>query len=227
MKKALIAIAALVLGVGIGWLFFGVPYCTVHRMNIASERQDSDAEQQTPTTEDAVLLRVYLVRHAEAYRNMPQPPGTPLANLDSLTPRGQKQAAAVGRALENKGIVAVIASPTGRTRETARLISSAVGLSNEHTVDEAFRCLSAGQSLADGAARAIDAVKDLAKRYRGKAVVVVSHGDICPALLDHAATTSMPESRELHSVQTGSVSEIEVTRSGWRIVSVDVRHLDI
>lgn len=72
--------------------------------------------------EGEVLLRVYLVRHGEAYRNVPHPADMPEQKLDSLTPRGLTQAAGAGKILKGKGVVAVIASPTGRTRQTAAAI---------------------------------------------------------------------------------------------------------
>jgi broad specificity phosphatase PhoE len=216
-KKALLAVAGVLIP-SIGLLYLGVTYCTTFPTNNASGHIDNAPGNPPAGATEEFLLRVYVVRHAEAYKNIPCPPGTSPEKLDSLTPRGREQATAAGEALKDKSIVAVIASPTGRTRETAKLISDAVGLTAAPTLDAAFRSLGAGESQEDGAARAIKAITDLADQYRGRAVVVVSHGDICPALLGHAAKTSMPARRELHSVQTGSVSPIEITSSGWRII---------
>ena len=190
-----------------------------------------------------LLFRVYLVRHAEAYKNIPHLPGTPEEKLDSLTPKGRRQAVAVGTYLKGKGVVAVIASPTGRTRETAEAIGNALGLDPQYSEDRAFTALTngktsegrlvswswrenqwkaghdprplGGESLADGAARAVDAIDQLVRKYSGKAAAVVTHGDICAALLGHARNTPMVRRYSLHEVRAGSISEIRITDSGW------------
>lgn len=197
------------------------------------------------------ILRVYVVRHAEAYKNVPQPPGTPEEKLDSLTPNGLSQAAAAGRFLADKGVVAVFTSPTGRTRQTADAIAKAIGPQVRYFEDEAFASLKdgttadgkptswswrkeqlkagrdprpvGGESFEDGVVRAVESVNKLAKKYPGKAVVIVSHSDICAGLLGHAAGTSTYKMPQLHSVATASVSEIVITHKGWHLLRQDVR----
>lgn len=56
-------------------------------------------ERKNRVVEGNVLLRVYIVRHAEAYKNVPHLPSTPEEKLDSLTPKGLMQAAPVGDGL--------------------------------------------------------------------------------------------------------------------------------
>ncbi len=196
--------------------------------------------------EGEVLLRVYLVRHGEAYRNIPHPADMPEQKLDSLTPKGLTQAAAAGKSLKGKDVVAVIASPTGRTRQTAQPIWEALGLQESYSQDAAFASLKAGktpdgqpvswewrqkqwkagrdprpaggESLADGAVRAINAIGQLAKKYPGGSVAIVTHGEICAALLGRADDTPMCERYELHDVPTGSVSEIVITEVGWYLL---------
>ena len=79
-----------------------------------------------------------------------------------------------------------------------------------------------GESLADGAARAIGAIDQLVKKYPGKAVAIVSHGDICAALVGEAENTPTSKRHELHDFATGSVSEIIITDSGWYLLSQGV-----
>jgi broad specificity phosphatase PhoE len=78
-------------------------------------------------------LTVYLVRHAQAYRNVPallRPRGLSSEDLDSLTPRGIEQAQALGRTLAREHVTLVLASPTQRTRQTAAAIARAAELSD-------------------------------------------------------------------------------------------------
>ena len=200
--------------------------------------------------EENVSLQVYIVRHAEAYKNVLHLPSTPKEKLDSLTPKGHRQAAVIGKFLEGKGVVAVVTSPTGRTRETAQAIGKALGIEPAYTEDEAFASLrkgkrpdgepvswswrkkqweaghdprpEGGESLADGAARAKRAINQLAKQYRGQAVAIISHGDICATLLGQAENTSITKRPKVHEVATGSVSEIQVAESRWFLKSQGV-----
>lgn len=207
-------------------------------------------ERKNLVIEGKVILRVYIVRHAEAYKNVPHLPSTCEEKLDSLTPKGHMQAASIGKFLGGKGVVAVVTSPTGRTREIADAIGEALGLDKRYSEDKAFASLrkgkmpngkpvswswrkkhwkadhdprpEGGESLADGAARTMGAINQLAKEYPSKAVVIISHGDICAALLGQAENTSIPKRHELHDVATGSVSEIIITDSGWYLLSQGV-----
>jgi len=159
---------------------------------------------------------------------------------------GLEQAAEAGRILKGKAVVAVIASPTGRTRQTAEAITEALGLHEGYVQDAAFASLktgttpdgqpvswewrqeqwkaghdprpAGGESLTDGALRATNAIAQLAGKYRGGSVVIVTHGEICAALLGQAEGTPMCERYELHDVPTGSVSEIVITDAGWYLL---------
>lgn len=207
-------------------------------------------DRKAVVIEGEVVLRVYVVRHAQAYKNIPQPAGTPAEKLDSLTPKGLKQAAAAGKSLKGKGIVAVITSPTGRTRQTADAIGKALGLDERYLEDDAFGSIRngktpegeattwswrkeqlkagrdprpvGGESFQDGVTRGTGAIMRLAEKYAGKAVAVVSHSDICAALLGHADNTLIYQHPELHNVATGSVSEIVITDEGWYLLRQDV-----
>ncbi len=196
------------------------------------------------------VLQLYIVRHAESYKNVMHLPGTSKEKLDSLIPKGQMQAASIGKHLKDKGVVAVIASPTGRTRQRADAIGKALGLDKPYWENKAFSSLKkgktpdgkpvswswrkshwkagrdprpeGGESLSDGGARAIGAINELAHKYHGKSIAVVSHGDICAALLGKAEKTPMTKRYKLHDVATGSVSEIIITDSGWYLRSQGV-----
>lgn len=199
-----------------------------------------------PAIQGKVLLRVYLVRHAESKKNVLHFPWTPEEELDTLTAEGQRQAVAIGHFLNEKGIVAILSSPAGRTRETAKAIAQVIGVRAKFEVDPAFASLrggtseegnqitwawrekqwalgqdprpEGGESLADGESRAKAALKKLAEKFPEKSVVIVSHGDICAALLGYAANTPLPKRYVTHDVPTGSVSEFHMTDKGWHII---------
>ena len=206
-------------------------------------------DRKNSVIQGKVVLQLYMVRHAEAYKNVIHLPGTSKEKLDSLTPKGLKQAASIGKHLREKGVIAVITSPTGRTRQTAVAIDKVLGL-KPYLENRAFSSLKkgktpdgkpaswswrkrqwragrdprpeGGESLSDGAARAISAINGLAYKYHGKSVAVVSHGDICAALLGEAEKTPMTERYKLHEVATGSVSRITITESAWYLQSQGV-----
>jgi broad specificity phosphatase PhoE len=207
-------------------------------------------KRTAPVVRGDIILRVFVVRHGEANKNVPHPADVPEEKLDSLTPRGFKQATSIGKFLKDKAVVAVIASPTGRTCQTADAIVEALGLVERYSQDKSFGSITGdktpdgkpvtwswrqkqwasgrdprpegGESLADGVARAVDAIDRLTKKYPGRAVAIVSHGDICAGLLGHADDTSITECYELHNVPTGSVSEIVITDVGWYLLSEGV-----
>jgi probable phosphoglycerate mutase len=209
--------------------------------------REAGRERTPPAVQGNALLRVYVVRHGQAYKNVPHPADTPAEKLDSLTPRGLAQAASAGKYLAKKGVVAVVASPTGRTRQTADAIGQAVGLAQHYSTDKAFASVTqgrtpdgepvtwswrqkqwaagrdprpaGGESLADGVARAVEAIERLEGKYPGGAVAIVSHGDICAALLGRAESTPITERYEKHQVPTGSVSEIVITDAGWYLMA--------
>lgn len=203
-------------------------------------------ERPMPVVRGNVMLRVYVVRHGEAYKNVPHLASTPQEKLDSLTAKGQRQAASAGKFLKDKGIVAVIASPTGRTRQTANAIVEALGVPENYSTDKSFAPIvqgktpegepvswswrqeqwaagrdpkpAGGESLADAVARVVEGIERLAKEYPGRAVAIVTHGEICAGLLGQADDTPMTERYELHDVPTGSVSEIVITDVGWYLL---------
>jgi hypothetical protein len=92
---------------------------------VCSDKQNDinteDGKANDTATASAVL-RLILVRHAEAYRNLPGRQSVPDSMLDTLTPRGIKQADAVGKALKESGVqvATVLTAPTGRAGQTAR-----------------------------------------------------------------------------------------------------------
>ena len=199
------------------------------------------------TCQTASSMTLLLVRHGQAYSNLQPPPNVPREQLDTLTPQGIAAATAVGRYVKQYPVAAVVASPTGRTRQTAETIANEVELKEGFAEEAAFASVrmgtlpdgswsnwewrfstwkagddprpAGGESLADATARAVRAVQALMPRHPGKAIVVVTHSDIVAALLGHALGTPVAQRYQKHEVPLGSVSEITITgQKEWQVV---------
>lgn len=174
------------------------------------------------TKDAAPVFRLYVVRHCEAWKNVEHPSDMPKEKLDSLTEKGLAQAAALGAALKEKSIAAVVTSPTVRTKQTAEAIGKAAGLEPPFTEDAALALVSGGETLADGVKRAKTLAGALAAKHPGKAAVLVTHGDIAPGLLGEAAGTELDKRADKHEVPPGSYSEIEIAGEKWTLKSQGV-----
>ena len=193
----------------------------------------SVAEQPAP----APTLRVFVVRHAQAWKNVPsllRPKSMSAEELDALTPKGLARAEEIGKELAGRDVVAVYSSPARRAQQTAAAIAHALGL-GAPIVSESFRTLDSGsdpdaasgsarmknwkakkdprpaggESLADGNARASAAIVELATKYAGHAIVIVTHGEIAASLLTKAAGQDLLSGYFDHFPDEGSVHELQ------------------
>ncbi len=181
-------------------------------------------------------LRVFVIRHANAWKNVPPSQRPPMSDddLDALTPAGLARAEQLGAQLAGKGIVAVYCSPARRAQQTAAAIAKRIGLAEPPIVAEEFRTLDsgtdkdassgtarmkswktgkdprppAGESLADGFARATAKLEELRAKHRGQAIAVVTHGEIAASLLAKAAGQDIVAGYFDHFPDEGSVHEI-------------------
>lgn len=173
---------------------------------------------------------LFVIRHAQALKNVAHPPDTPPEQLDALTPTGEEQARALGAALQGRGVTRVLTSPAGRARETAARVAAALGLEVEvaaglaelarggaagPTGPSMMAAAAGGESLAEGVARALAAIEPALQP--GEGVVVVTHGDIAAGLIGHAAGTPPAESWPKHEPPTGSLSELRRDGQTWRL----------
>ena len=192
----------------------------------------SVAEQPAP----APTLRVFVVRHAQAWKNVPsllRPKSMSAEELDALTPKGLARAEEIGKELAGRDVVAVYSSPARRAQQTAAAIAHALGL-GAPIVSESFRTLDSGsdpdaasgsarmknwkakkdprpaggESLADGNARASAAIPELATKYAGHAIVIVTHGEIASSLLTRAAGQDLLTGYFDHFPDEGSIHEL-------------------
>lgn len=188
-------------------------------------------------------LRVYVIRHAQAWKNVPsalRPRKMSEQELDALTGAGLKRALELGKELAGKDVVAVYCSPARRARQTAEGIAKSLGLP-EPIASEAFRTLDTGpdksaasgsvrmkswkagkdprppggESLGDGFARASAELEALRSKHAGHAIAVVTHGEISASLLAKAAGEDIVRGYFDHFPDEGSIHEIRVDASGF------------
>jgi probable phosphoglycerate mutase len=185
-------------------------------------------------------LRVYLVRHGQAFSNLDPVPDLPPGELDHLTALGTRQAEAAGRALAGRGVTRVLTSPASRARETAEGISQVLGLSPP-AVEPRLRSLELGRGTdgrkltwKDRAAeweagrdpsppegesmervgdRVDLLVRALARSRRGTGVVLVAHGEVLAAYLGHVRGTLAPK-RYPPGLANGSITVVDVAPTG-------------
>jgi broad specificity phosphatase PhoE len=148
-------------------------------------------------------LLLYLVRHGETdWNSQRRIQGTTDIPLNDT---GREQAARTGSLLARREWDAVIASPLSRAFETGSIIAAELGL-DEPTTDD--RLVERNYGEAEGldfeemqrlfpedakvpgrekrsavAARALDALMDIARHHSDEAIVVVSHGGLIRAVL--------------------------------------------
>lgn len=150
-------------------------------------------------------ITFYLVRHGEAEHNVLRVGSSlPEVTKRHLTERGRQQIAEVAEHLSKQGVDAIIASPLVRTQETAAIISEKtgvpvltddrlhevdLGIYNEKPIERFFEkypdsSMRLSPDPEDGVESFIDMrgrlqgfLEDVASRYAGKKVVIVSHGD--------------------------------------------------
>ena len=82
---------------------------------------------------------------------------------------------------------------------------------------ESERVTQGGESLKDGMDRASLAIEALVKKYPGKAVVIVTHSDICAVLIGRAERTPLTECYRKHQVPSGSIREVSVSAQTWTL----------
>lgn len=189
-----------------------------------------------PPVRTSVLVRaptnactVFVVRHAQALKNVPHPPDMTDEQLDVLTPVGRAQAAALARHLSSRRVEVVVASPTARARGTAEAIANAAGVAVIETAALASlrnvvasgpsmqgATTSESESFEGGVSRAMAAVSALA--HPGGAIVLVTHGDIAAGLIGQALGTPVERRIAEHDPPEGSVTELEVDAAGWRLI---------
>jgi broad specificity phosphatase PhoE len=164
-------------------------------------------------------VRVFLVRHGQAFSNLDPAPSLPPAELDHLTPPGERQAEAAGRALVGHGVASVLTSPAGRARETAEGLSRGLGLAPP-AVESRLRPKEPGESVAVVGDRVDHLVRALARSRRGTGVVLVTHGEVLAAYLDRFRGAGAAP-RDAKGLATGSITVVDIAPTGRATVRLE------
>ncbi len=190
-----------------------------------------------PVPADAV--RVFLIRHGQAFSNLDPAPKLPPDQLDRLTDLGHTQSRRAGEALRRVRLERILTSPAGRARQTARDLGTLLGL----PVDEEprLRPLELGQapaghadawdwriaqweagqdptppggeSMQDMGRRVLDLVQSLATRP-GRSLVLVAHSEVIGAFAGELLGVP-PAQRWPPTVPNASITVVEA-RAGER-----------
>lgn len=198
----------------------------------------AEAPALGPVPADAV--RVFLVRHGQAYSNLDPEPDLPPEQIDRLTDLGRVQSQAAARFLQAQGVVAVFTSPAGRARETAEELRKSLGL-GEASIEARIRPLElgrgpdgtpldwdqrisdweagrdpsppGGESLEQLGQRVLEQVRSLSPAHAGKGVVLVAHSEVIGAFLG-AVEGTPGAARWPPKVRNGSLTVVDVGTAG-------------
>jgi probable phosphoglycerate mutase len=192
-----------------------------------------------PVSADSV--RVFLVRHGQAYSNLDPEPDLPAERLDSLTDLGRQQSRAAAGFLKAQGVSAILTSPAGRARETAEELRRALGLGAAAAVEARLRPLDlgrgpdgapldwdareveweagrdpspqGGESLEQLGERVLELVRSLRPARAGKGVALVAHSEVIAAFT--GALEGKPGARRWPpTARNGSVTVVDLGTSG-------------
>jgi broad specificity phosphatase PhoE len=184
-------------------------------------------------------VRVYFVRHAEAFSNLTPLPDMPEKEMDALTDKGKQQASAASAALQAAPVSLVLHSPTNRTKQTAAAIagSRSLPIREERELRRIDNGKSQsgkpleltdrvaiwkagndprpleGESMVDLGNRLLKLVQSLPKEHAGKGVVCVTHAEPIAALLGQLKGTP-GAMRYPPGIPIASITVIDVAASG-------------
>ena len=194
-------------------------------------------------------LRVFLVRHGQALSNLEPVPGLPPDQLDHLTALGRQQAEGAGRALAGMGVSAVLTSPAARAHETAEGIAAALRLPapaaeprlrpmdlgrspDGRRLDWKTRAAeweagrdprpAGGESMEGVGHRMAELVRALARSRRGRAIVMVTHGEVLAAYLGRIRGTPAPQ-RYPPGLANGSITVVDVSPTGAETIRLTIQ----
>jgi probable phosphoglycerate mutase len=148
-----------------------------------------------------------------------------------LNDTGREQAREAGAALAVRPWDGIVASPLGRARETAEIISGIVGLDAPEIVDalaersygeaEGLNAVELAERFPDPMApvpgrerrgevvrRVLPALEKLAAEHPGESLIVVSHGGVIGSLIRYVTEKMLPE--QGHAIPNGSAHDFVV-----------------
>jgi probable phosphoglycerate mutase len=188
----------------------------------------------------ADAVRVFLVRHGQAYSNLDPEPNLPPDQLDRLTDLGRAQSQAAAGFLKGRGVSGILSSPAGRARETAAELCESLALAAA-AVETRLRPLElgrgpdgapldwdqriseweagrdpsppGGESLEQLGQRVLELVHSLRPAHAGKSLVLVAHSEVIGAF--QGALEGKPgAARWPPTVRNGSITVVDAGPSG-------------
>jgi len=185
-------------------------------------------------------IRVFVIRHAETYHQV-QKLDPSSERYYAITPRGEKRSQAAGYALRKQPIAACYTSVTERTKRTLQLTQLASLNGVQAIAEKAFNRPAAGilengssstfswriqqwnqgrdpqpqggESLSQATRRGYTFMRQIQHAY-GKAIVIVSHGDIIASLVGAADGVPVWQRWEKFNAETGSISVVDIYKNG-------------
>jgi probable phosphoglycerate mutase len=188
--------------------------------------------------------RLFIIRHAETFHNIDHSMTSESPEYYRITLRGKKQAAALGELLKDQPIAKIFTSQMTRAKETLKFME----MPNNFEVvdDKAFNFMKLGlndkgesntfadriaiweqntdpipqdgESLSYATKRFISRLR--AEDAEGKAVVVISHGDVVAGLIGSAEGLNPWHRWEEAGVPVGSLTVIDMKKDGPLYVHV-------
>jgi probable phosphoglycerate mutase len=195
------------------------------------------------------MTEILLIRHGETAWNAEK---RLQGQIDiPLNEEGQRQAAALARALAGEAVDAIISSDLRRAHSTAQAVAEALGLTLQTDADLRERCFGAfegllytemearypqayaqwrardpharypngerrAETLAEFSQRGVAAVSRIADVYRGRRIVIVSHGGILDCV--YRAAHGMP----ITAPRDFEVLNATINRLGWNGATLQV-----
>jgi len=203
---------------------------------LAAEAPSATPAGLGPVPVEAV--RVFLLRHGQAFTNLDPAPNLPREQLDRLTELGHAQSRRAGEALRPIRIERVLTSPAGRARETAQDLKTLLGWPVD--VESRLRPLDVGkapegfedpwdwriaeweagrdptpdggESMQAMGQRVLDLALSLARKP-GRSLVCVAHSEVIAAFVGAVDGTAAAK-RWPPRVSNGSITVVDVEAGG-------------
>jgi broad specificity phosphatase PhoE len=151
-------------------------------------------------------MKLYFVRHGQTDSNVGMSTGEPYADHDeALNKQGVKQANELAEELKDVKFDALISSPLRRAIQTAEIVNkhhhlpieiiadlqerkteAYIDMKTWHDMFDFDKSVENVESLPDFLKRTYDALDDLLSRYKGKTILLTSHGGVQHALYTYA-----------------------------------------
>jgi len=187
----------------------------------------------------------YLVmRHGEADNNILDLVSSSYNNQDKLTEKGRVQATKRGEELKDKKIDLILCSPSLRTKETAEIVASIIGIDKDsiiiddrlhemslpmyegktwqeyhkdypNTVESFYHPENENESYNDVKKRTMGFLYNIEKLYKGKNILIVTHGGPCwlaiAGTLGYTAEQSLDMIKNFNYLDNAEAREINFT----------------